>query len=165
MECIIELGFVSDDPFWGKGLPRVSNGLIKRRGQPATSAAAVCRERMEMWWRRFAELGGEHWQRWLDETRFYAERPLPSVTSLVVRGNSAQLTLHTASDGIDTAPMLVALLHQAGCSAVEALLFTDEAEQIIDDDGEAHTMGLRYFINEDGQLAVADYPEIEYLDE
>ncbi|MCY1463734.1 hypothetical protein D9M71_816720 [compost metagenome] len=61
--------------------------------------------------------------------------------------------------------MLVGMLPQFGCSEVEALLFSDEAEAVIDEEGEAHLMGLRYYINEGGKLAVADYPEIEYRDE
>lgn len=103
MEFIIELNFVSDDPFW-------------------------FRERMPQWWQRFAELGGDHWQRWLHNTRFYPETPLPSVESLKWAGdNQYEVVFHTGSDGSFMAPMLVGLLPQFGCSEVEALLFSDEA--------------------------------------
>lgn len=140
MDFIIKLDFVSDDPFW-------------------------FRERMPQWWQRFAELGGDDWQRWLHENRFLAEPPLPDIDDLQMQGNEVKVVLHTGSDGVDTAPMLVAMLYKANCTGVEALLFSDEAEVIVDEEGKTHFMGLRYYINEDGKLAVADYPEIEYIDE
>lgn len=152
MECRIDLSFTSDDSFWIAGLPHNAD-------YTAWDA------QLQRWWQRFAEVDGPRWQHLLQECVFEASTLRPHVVDAEYSATTLSITLDTGSEGVSLAPGLVSLLHTAGCHDIEALLFTDEAEAIIDDEGETHFTGERYYIGEDGRTMVSDYPEIEYLDE
>ncbi|QIL44337.1 hypothetical protein G7045_08735 [Acidovorax sp. HDW3] len=152
MECRIVLSFTSEDSFWVARLPRKAD-------RTAWDA------QLQRWWQRFAEVDGPRWQRLLQECVFEASTLQPRVVDAEYGVSSICVTLDTGSEGIALAPGLVSLLHTVGCHNVEAVLVTDEAEPIIDEEGETHFTGERYYVDKDGRIMVSEYPEVEYLDE
>jgi hypothetical protein len=84
-------------------------------------------------------------------------------TSYSWNPTNRELTLEFIQSNIhDTCRALLDILHRSGFVDIEALIYSDECECIMDDDGVVHRLGERMYMNADNKLIIEDYPEVEY---
>ncbi len=117
------------------------------------------RQLPDWWWQKMEAIGGELYQALLQVSH---DKKRPAIEGWERQGNRLELDLFAGAEGYEIAESIVPLLQRAGCRGVEAIVYGDESGTIIDDDGVAHSIGVRYFIDSCGQLAEAEYPEVEY---
>ncbi len=115
--------------------------------------------RRHPWWEHLDNRVGCKWQEFL--TAKY-ETDNPCITEIEVNEQQITVTFLTGGFGFDMGECLVRLLHESGCQAVEAIVYNDECDYIEDEDGESHPIGLRYYIDANGNLQETDYPEVKY---
>lgn len=123
------------------------------------SQKKVQRRLPEFWWQRLASVGGESYQSLLAVSH---DKQRPRLENWECEGARLHLEFSAGAEGVDIAQALVTLLHSVGCCNVEAMVYHDECDVIMDDEGVVHPIGIRYFIDHLGRLAEEDYPEIEY---
>jgi hypothetical protein len=75
-------------------------------------------------------------------------------------GELALEFVHTSPHQI--CEILLEALSASGFQNPEALIYSDECDCVVDDDGVVHRLGERMYINSEGVISVEDYPEVEY---
>lgn len=86
----------------------------------------------------------------------------PGIEGWEIKDGFLSVSMNGGLLGNESTELLLPLLNKAGCQAVEAVFYTDECDYITDAEDVEHPLGIRYFINQSGQLDEEDYPEIEY---
>ena len=150
MECTLDVSFSSEQSHWLTSLPK-------------SPTVSDWNRQVKQWWQFFAELDAEKWRRLLSSC-MRDQEALARVIDGERAGARIRVLLSNGSEGVLLAPELARFLQLAGCAGVEVILITDEAEVVIDSEGNSHFMGERYFFDEGGSLCVAEYPEIEYVE-
>src|SRR3989338_6664149 len=142
MNCDIELSFLPSNGPW----------------HAALSAAHEYRRLPEAFW-QLLESTSEEWQDFLELSW---NKQYPEFIELSEKDEKLHLELSGGSESFAVTKALMFLFHDAGCTAIEALIYTDESDRIEDADGVFHRLGLKYYFDEDGDFTLADYPEIAY---
>jgi hypothetical protein len=146
MQNDIYLSFLTTDPFWTAELKALT-----------VKDASI--EVPSNWWTRFEALGGPYWQEMFELDQ---DRSQPSIVSWKKKRNKLELYLEGGYISFDRAKCMVGLLHLAGCTQVQAIVYTDGCESLTDEDGVEHRLGDRFYIDAQGAVVSANYPEIDY---
>ncbi len=118
-----------------------------------------CMVLFEPFWSHLESLGGNCWQNFFELV--YQDTNTIGA-SLTIEGDAVEVVLLVGSQGFDVAEKLLCVLHMAGYSEIEALVYTDECDYIEDEDGEAYPVGTLFTVDETGVIQESDYPEVEY---
>lgn len=113
----------------------------------------------DFWWQSLASSGGELFQHLFEISH---DKQQPTIEEWREERARLHLILSAGAEGGDIAQALVILLSRVGCRNVQAIFYHDECDVIMDDGGEMHQIGTRYYLDNMGQLAKEDYPEVEY---
>lgn len=145
-ECAIELSFVPNGEDWSVALKNVPT-TIGTHALPDTV------------WHLLEQAGNVDWHKLLDLSKNKAQ---PCIEGWKEEGAILRIDLFSGEEGFDIARYLVQVLHKVGCKRIEAIVYSDECEHIIDDDGVNHPIGTAYSLGTDNQLLERDYPDVEY---
>ena len=110
------------------------------------------------WWRHVELLNSNCWQKLMDITENKTD---VKVEEIQVNDDRIEVSFLTGSLGFDLADCLVQLLNQAGFICIEAFVYSDECDYVADDEGKEHPIGLRYSVDDEGDVVEDEYPEIE----
>lgn len=145
-ECSIELCFQPNHEQWVAALKAV----------PKTPGI---HQFPDGWWRLLECTRSSVWQALLEHSK---NRSRPCIEGWSSDEGILFLDLYSGEEGFDVARAMVEVLHHAGCQKIQAVVYDDECEYIIDDEGTKHPIGTQFLISPSGELVEKDYPEVEY---
>ncbi|GAA3921882.1 hypothetical protein [Litoribacillus peritrichatus] len=145
-ECSIELCFQPNNEQWEAALKTV----------PKTPEI---HQLPDAWWQLMERTRSSVWQTLLERSK---NRSRPCIEGWSNNEGILCLDLYSGEEGFDVARAMVEVLHCAGCQKIQAVVYDDECEYIIDDEGTKYPIGMQFLISPSGELVEKDYPEVEY---
>lgn len=145
-ECSIELSFQPNHEQWVSALKTV----------PKTPGI---HQFPDVWWQLLECARSSAWKTLLERSK---KRSRPFIEGWSNDKGILRLDLYSGEEGFDIACSMVEVLHHAGCQRIQAVVYDDECEYIIDDEGTKHPIGTQFLISYSGELVEKDYPELEY---